>query len=54
MDTKAIPSMLRKIASSLRAKAEEIENYRTVKSAQVLVAAQGLSKLAKILCGEAK
>lgn len=51
---KEIPTQLRKLAESLRKKAQEIEHSKIVKSAQVLIAAQGLSRFEEILNGDAK
>jgi hypothetical protein len=53
MDSKATAGKLRKIAKMIREKHENKDKERTTKCAQVLVAAQGLNKLAQVLRGEA-
>jgi len=47
----AMAADLRKIAESLRQKAAKAREYRAVKCAQILTAAQGLSQLRDILKG---
>ncbi len=54
MDVKQIPERLRKLAKSLREEAEKVDEFKTIKSAQVLVAAQGLVQLEKIITGDIK
>jgi len=54
MEVKQIPEHLRKLAKSLREEATRVDEFKLIKSAQVLVAAQGLVQLEKIITGEAK
>jgi len=54
MEVKHIPEHLRKLAKSLREEAAKVDEFKRVKSAQVLVAAQGLVQLEKIIMGEIK
>ena len=51
-DNKQLAESLRKVASELRKEADEIEKENTIKCAQVLIAANGLSHLRKIMRGE--
>lgn len=52
MDAKDTAIKLRKLAKSIREKHESNSKKRTTKCAQVLVAAQGLERLGRILRGE--
>ena len=42
---------LRKLAAAIRKKAERVREYRAVKCAQILTAAQGLDQLRDIMKG---
>lgn len=47
----AMAADLRKLATALREKADKVREYRAVKCAQILTAAQGLGQLRDILKG---
>ena len=48
-----IAEQLRDLAKTVRKTAEELDNLRMRKNAQVLVAAQGLNSLRQLLSGKA-
>ncbi len=51
MDAKTTAANLRKLASDIREQSKEIDQTKMTKSAQVLLAANGLSRLQKVLRG---
>ena len=52
MDSKEFADTMRKIAADLREEAAEIEANKSIKCAQVLLAARGLSELKKRIQGD--